>query len=111
MARAQTPPSDPQLVGIVVAANQIDIDAGKLALTKTHNKEVRDFAQEMVTDHTAVQKSVFDLGAKFVVLAVWRWRIYRRDAAPGAAYLAGALALVGALVVQGTMGGAMLFGS
>lgn len=66
-AQAQAPPSDPQIVGIVVAANKIDIDYGKLALSKAHSKEVREFAQQMVTDHTAVQKSVFDLGAKLHV--------------------------------------------
>jgi putative membrane protein len=60
-------PSDPQIVGIVVAANQIDIDYAKIALAKSKNKEVRDFAQQMVTDHNAVQKSVFDLGAKLKV--------------------------------------------
>lgn len=66
IAQAQAP-SDPQIVGIVVAANQIDIDYGKLALSKSKNKEVREFAQQMVTDHSAVQKSVFDLGAKLKV--------------------------------------------
>ena len=65
--RAQAPPTDPQIVGIVVAANEIDIDAGKLALSKTHNKEVHDFAQQMVTDHTSVQNSVSALGAKLHV--------------------------------------------
>jgi putative membrane protein len=65
-AKAQAP-TDPQIVGIVVAANQIDIDAGKLALAKSHNPEVRQFAQQMVDDHTAVQKSVFALGAKLRV--------------------------------------------
>jgi putative membrane protein len=64
---AGAPPTDPQIVGIVVAANQIDIDYGKLALSKAKNKEVRDFAQQMVTDHSALQKSVFDLGAKLNV--------------------------------------------
>lgn len=70
VAAAQTSskaPSDPQIVGIVVAANQIDIDYAKLALSKSHNQAVRDFAQQMVTDHSAVQKSVFDLGAKLKV--------------------------------------------
>jgi putative membrane protein len=62
-----TPPSDPQIVGIVVTANQIDIDAGQLALKKAKSQEVRDFAQQMVTDHTALQKSVSDLGAKLNV--------------------------------------------
>ena len=60
-------PTDPQIVGIVVAANDIDINSGKLAMTKAHNKQVRDFAHEMVSDHTAVQKSVMELGAKLQV--------------------------------------------
>jgi Domain of unknown function (DUF4142) len=55
---AQQPPSDANIGAIVLAANQIDIDYGKLALTKSKNKEVLDFAQQMITDHGAVQKSV-----------------------------------------------------
>ena len=66
-ATAQSTPTDPQIVGIVVTANQIDIDTAKLALEKTHNPQVRDFAQQMVTDHSALQKSVADLGAKLHV--------------------------------------------
>lgn len=66
-AQAQTPPTDPQIVGIVLAANDIDINYGKLALSKTHDKQIHDFAQQMVTDHSAVQKSVMDLGAKLHV--------------------------------------------
>jgi len=60
-------PTDPQIVGIVVTANQIDIDHAKLALSKSKNKEVRDFAQQMITDHSALQKSVSALGAKLNV--------------------------------------------
>lgn len=60
-------PSDPQIVGIVVAANQIDINYAKLALQRSQNAEVKKFAQQMVTDHSAVQKSVFALGAKLHV--------------------------------------------
>ncbi len=66
-AQAAGAPTDPQIVGIVVAANQIDIDHAKLAMSKSKNQEVKDFAQQMVTDHSAVQKSVFDLGAKLKV--------------------------------------------
>jgi putative membrane protein len=66
-AQAAPPPTDPQIVGIVIAANQIDIDHAKIALSKSKNKQVREFAQQMVTDHTAVQKSVFALGAKLHV--------------------------------------------
>jgi putative membrane protein len=60
-------PSDPQIVGIVVTANQIDIDAAKLALKKTKNDQVKQFAQQMVDDHSNLQKSVNDLGAKLGV--------------------------------------------
>lgn len=66
-AKAQTDLTDPQIVEIVVAANQIDIDHAKLALHKSKNKQVRDFAQQMINDHTAVLKSVSDLGAKLHV--------------------------------------------
>ena len=42
VASAQTGgPTDPQIAAIVVTANQVDIDAGKLAQTKSKNKEVR----------------------------------------------------------------------
>lgn len=61
---AQQPPSDANIGAIVLAANQIDIDYGNLALTKSKNKEVRGFAQQMVTDHGAVQKSVIELAGK-----------------------------------------------
>src|SRR5215831_18474291 len=57
-------PSDANIGAIVLAANQIDIDYAKIALTKSKNKEVRDFAQQMITDHEAVQKSVIELTGK-----------------------------------------------
>ena len=60
-------PSDPQIVGIVSAADQIDINYAKLALSKTNDKQVKDFAQQMITDHTSVQKAVADLAAKLNV--------------------------------------------
>jgi putative membrane protein len=60
-------PSDPQIAAIVVAANQVDIDAGKLARGKAKSKTVKDFAARMVTDHTAVQKSAGDLVKKLGV--------------------------------------------
>lgn len=60
-------PTDPQIVGIVVTANQIDIDYANLALSKSKDKATREFAQQMVTDHSALQKAVSDLGAKLKV--------------------------------------------
>jgi len=66
-ALAQGKPSDPQIAHIVVTANQIDIDAGKLAKSHTKNKEVQEFAQRMITDHTAVNKQAGALAKKLGV--------------------------------------------
>jgi putative membrane protein len=60
-------PSDPQIAGIVVTANTIDINAGKLAKSRTKNKEVSKFAQLMITDHTAVNKQAGALAKKLGV--------------------------------------------
>jgi putative membrane protein len=60
-------PTDPQIAAIVVTANQVDIDAGKLALKESHTKEVKDFAQLMITDHTGVNKSAVELVTKLKV--------------------------------------------
>ena len=63
-AQAQSAPDDAQIAGIVVAANTVDIDAGKLAQKKSKNKEVRAFAKQMVTDHTGVNKQAVALVTK-----------------------------------------------
>lgn len=55
------PPTDPQIAAIVVTANQVDIDAGKFAESRSHSKDVRQFAQMMVTDHSAVNKQAVAL--------------------------------------------------
>ena len=59
--------NDAQIAAIVVAANQVDIDAGKLAESKASNKEVKDFAKRMVTDHTGVNKQATALVTKLKV--------------------------------------------
>ena len=64
---AQQGPSDPQIAHIVVTANQVDIDAGKLAEKKGSSKDVRRFARQMVTDHGAVNKSATALAKKLKV--------------------------------------------
>ena len=64
---ASAGPSDPEICHIVVTANNIDIAAGKMAKQKTKNKEVKAFAQEMITDHTAVKKQATDLAKKLKV--------------------------------------------
>jgi putative membrane protein len=60
-------PNDAQIAAIVVAANTVDIDAGKLAESKAHDKDVKEFAHRMVVDHTAVNKSASDLVTKLGV--------------------------------------------
>jgi putative membrane protein len=66
-APAAAGPTDPEIAHIVVTANTIDIDAGKLAESKTKNKEVKAFAKQMVTDHSAVNKQASDLAKKLKV--------------------------------------------
>jgi putative membrane protein len=66
-AHAQQGPTDPQIAHIVVTANQVDIDAGKLAQSKSKSKDVRAFGKEMVTDHTAVNKAAVALVTKLHV--------------------------------------------
>src|SRR5215471_15337808 len=60
-------PTDPQIAHIVVTANQVDIDAGKLAESKGSSKEVRDFGKMMVTDHSGVNKQAVALAKKLKV--------------------------------------------
>lgn len=67
LALAQGKPTDPQIAHIVVTANQIDIDAGKLAKSLSKNKEVQQFAQQMITDHTAVNRQAGALAKKLGV--------------------------------------------
>jgi putative membrane protein len=60
-------PTDPQIAAIVVTANQVDIDAGKLAASMSLSKDVKAFAQLMITDHTGVNKSATELVQKLHV--------------------------------------------
>ena len=60
-------PTDPQIAAIVVTANQVDIDAAKLALSKAKSPDVKTFAQLMITDHRAVNKAATELVQKLHV--------------------------------------------
>jgi putative membrane protein len=66
-ALAQSAPNDAQIAGIVVAANTVDIDAGKLAEKMSKNSEVKAFAKQMVTDHSGVNKQAVALVTKLKV--------------------------------------------
>jgi putative membrane protein len=60
-------PNDAQIAAIVVTANQVDIDAGKLAESKGSNAEVKAFGKQMVTDHSGVNKQAVALVTKLKV--------------------------------------------
>jgi putative membrane protein len=60
-------PNDAQIAHIAYTAGVVDVAAGKQALEKSHNKAIRDFAQEMVRDHTAVNAQALALVKKLGV--------------------------------------------
>lgn len=59
--------NDAQIASIVVTANQVDIDAGKLAQANSRNPEVKAFAERMVTDHAGVNTAAIELAGKLKV--------------------------------------------
>lgn len=66
-AQGAAKPTDPQIAHIAYTAGQIDIEAAKQALEKSTNKDVRAFAEGMVSDHTAVNQKASDLVTKLKV--------------------------------------------
>jgi putative membrane protein len=58
---------DAQIASIVVTANKVDIDAGKLAASQSTSDEVKAFARLIVTDRTGVNKSATDLALRLKV--------------------------------------------
>lgn len=46
--------SDPEIASVAVVANQIDISYAEIAIEKSTNKEIKEFATLMMTDHKAV---------------------------------------------------------
>jgi putative membrane protein len=66
-ALAQAKLTDPQIAHIAYTAGEIDIMAAKQALAKSKNREVRAFANDMVRDHTQVNKQALALLRKLKV--------------------------------------------
>jgi len=60
-------PTDAQIAMIVVVADSVDVDYGKLAVKKTSNQAVKEFAETMVRDHTAVNDKAIALAKKLGV--------------------------------------------
>lgn len=64
-AFAQTPaPNDAQIAAVLVAANNVDADAGRMAAAKAEHGEVRAFAQRMIQEHTALNRQLTALAKK-----------------------------------------------
>ena len=59
--------NDAQIAAIVVTADQVDIDAGKLAASMGSTSEVKKFGEQMVKDHTGVNKSAVELVTRLMV--------------------------------------------
>ena len=66
-AKAAAKPNDAQIAHIAYPAGVLDVEAGKQALAKTKNQAVKEFAEGMVRDHTAVNKQALDLVKKLGV--------------------------------------------
>jgi putative membrane protein len=67
VAEKAAAPNDAQIAHIAYTAGQLDVDAGKQALAKSHNKAIRSFAQTMVRDHAAVNDQALALVKKLHV--------------------------------------------
>jgi putative membrane protein len=67
IAYAQGKPTDPQIAHIAYTAGQLDIEVAQQALQKSKNKEVRDFATNMESDHKAVNDKALALVKKLNV--------------------------------------------
>ncbi len=59
--------NDANIAAIVSVAGGLDIAYGKIAMSKAKDKQVKEFAKRMVTDHTAVQKAAGELLTKLSV--------------------------------------------
>ena len=59
--------NDAQIASIVVTANQVDIDAGRLAQITSTNADVKAFGRMMVDQHTGVNKSATELVTRLKV--------------------------------------------
>lgn len=61
---AATALSDSQIQGILMTANTAEVDAGKMAQSKSHNAKVKEFAGSMIKEHTTVNQQVATLSKK-----------------------------------------------
>ena len=56
--------NDAQIAHIVVTANQVDIDAGRIAEAKGNSADAKMFGKMMVNDHASVNSQATELAAR-----------------------------------------------
>jgi putative membrane protein len=61
------PLNDAQIAHVAVTANAIDIEMGEIARTRGSDERVREFAERMITDHTAVNEQAAALASRLGV--------------------------------------------
>ena len=59
--------SDAEIASVAVVANQIDIDYAKIAIDRSKNADVREFANTMIADHNAIIEMAVALVTKLGV--------------------------------------------
>ena len=59
--------TDPQIASVAVGANQIDVDYAEITLQRSSSAAVKNFANTMKRDHTALIKMAVDLVTKLKV--------------------------------------------
>jgi putative membrane protein len=59
--------ADPEVAHVAVTANSIDIELAKLAQSRTSNRDVKQFATTMITDHSAINAQATALATKLGV--------------------------------------------
>lgn len=60
--------NDAEIASVAVTANQIDVDFAKIAIDRSQNEEVLEFANTMMDDHNAIIKMAVDLVTKLGVV-------------------------------------------
>lgn len=62
--------TDANIAAIVSVAGKLDIAYGTIAVSKSKNAKIREFAERMITDHSAVQRGAEELLKKLGVTPV-----------------------------------------
>ncbi len=60
--------NDAEIASVAVVANQIDVDYAQLAIERSKNPDVREFANTMMTDHKAIINQAVALVTKLGVV-------------------------------------------